>query len=317
MLLRLSATRASPRTPPAPAQPVRVQGGALVLGVRWVKWGLLMGLLCGACAFCLVAAWAAARGAAWLSVLFGIGFGGMLLLYASLVARFGLAAAHQGGAIRADASGFHHCLLPVIPWRHVLGVDFREERVGRSVVQELVLAIEPAFARQLPMPRRWDDSWVAPRLDAGHRLRLPLHFVRGAPMHVAGQVQFMADQHGARRIPDWCERETADDARDRQERARQVEEEMRAMLQLEARIRREVGRGPLTPEQERQFAQEMERAMAPSERRSRRFWEQAGIFERRTAHLKGEMRKVAAIFIGAGIVAVGMYVYVIWQLVTR
>lgn len=317
MLLRLSAPRASPRTLPAPAQPVRVEGGALVLDVRWVKWGLVMGLVAGAAAFCLAAAWFAARGAAWLSLLTGIAFGGMLLLYGALVARFALAAARQGGAIRADASGFHHCLLPVIPWRHVQGVDFREERVGRSVVQELVLAIEPAFARQLPLPRRWDDTWFAPRLDAEHRLRLPLNFVRGVPKHVARQVQFLADRHGARRLLDWREWQTAQDVHDRQEHARRLEEEMRTMLQLEARIRREVGKGPLSPEQERQFALELERARAPSGRRSQRFDEQVAIFQRRTAHLKGEVRKVAAIFVGAGILAVGMYVYAVWHLVTR
>lgn len=246
---------------PPRAEPVAAPLGDLVLGLRWLKWGLVMGALSALLVLFAELAWLSSQAGKVVSAALAAAFALVLLFQWFMVGRVAVAARRLGGVLRMGPHGFQHCLLPAIGWRHVQGVDVREFTVRRGKVLRLALAIDPAFAPALVLPL-WQRApgGVAPTLDAEGRLSVPLDFVPGEPLQVAGMAQALADRHGAPRLAHWRAWETPAQARVRQEMDQRFEQAKSEVLQLAARAGRQAARGTASPQERAELEAQLLRA---------------------------------------------------------
>ena len=141
-------------------------------GFRWWRWFWMTPTLlfvmwaAGAIAF---AEWDSGHAFAIVScVLIALCAG---FLAAGLLA-LGFAAAHQSDCLRADEHGIRHCLLPLIPWSAVLGIDTRTYHVKGTQLSSgeyrfaLVICCKRSFVESLRTRWIWDLlNWVGPRYD--------------------------------------------------------------------------------------------------------------------------------------------------------
>lgn len=294
---RTGAAR-EPRLPPrAQPLPVPLACGELPFPLRWFKWALLVLVAVGCAALIAHAARLSLANDSLKSAAIAGGFA--LLMLAGLLGllRLAFAASRNGGVIRTDPLGIHHCLLPTIPWRHVEGVDVQEVTVRRKKVRRLALAIAPAFAPTLAVPfwRRAFES--VPVIDAQARLSIPLDFVAGEPLTIAGMVQTLADRHGAPRMPKWSGWQDPAQARREAAAARQREEADRRMQEVLAMANRRAAGGDLSPAEQQQLHAEMQ---AVTREMDSAFARQMETFPK-PAELQSEFRKLmwkAALVLG-------------------
>lgn len=187
-------------------KPLPTRADRVVVRLRLLRWCMALVLL----GLVVVAGW-------WMTVLMWheqdaeglvLALPFTLIIAAGLlsIGRLGPASDRAGAVLRLDESGLRHCLLPVIPWTAVRGIDLQETGADpRRLSWTLVVAVDPSVGRTLALPwwRRWID-WCVPRLDAsGTRLSIDLAFLRAHPQQVAGAAVTMAQRHGARLHPGW------------------------------------------------------------------------------------------------------------------
>jgi len=189
----------------AEPRPVAAPSGELVLGMRWVKWLLGTLLFGGLGTFGVLVVLVAGRAMNLYGALAGMFCAGVLLPSTLFLLATAYEALRLGGLARLDAQGFRHALLPMVPWTQVRGVDLELQVPLKGPRHwNLVLAVAPAFARTLRVPRWWRVVGPgAPRLDGEGRLTVPLAYARGKPQVLAGMAMSVADRWGAPRIGGW------------------------------------------------------------------------------------------------------------------
>jgi hypothetical protein len=243
--------------------PVPVPEGELVLRMSWDKW-LLATVAFSACTAAGLFCVAAAAGAWKLqALLVGVAIVAVLAPMTLLLLETGRRSLDLGGLARLDAQGFRHCLLPVVPWRRVRGVDL-ELQVVRSNIKQwfLVLAVDRELAPALCLAWWWRSLGPgAPRVDDAGRLTVPLAYVRGRPQDVVGRAMAVADRWGAQRIPGWRSYLDPDTAASMHAARVSSDEAVRTVERVVQQLRQRISGESFTPAESGRMMAEAKRSM--------------------------------------------------------
>ena len=212
--------------------------GALTVGFRWLAWAGLSGV---ALAFVAIAIAVAIPGVS--SGKFGIlivcgvvGTVFLLLFVAALLQP--IAVARAGYLMHMDMRGFQHAALPLIAWKHVIGIDHRQIKVNNQTQHILAFGILQPFADELAPSASWSFSTLsAPKLKrATGVLEVPLRLAAMSPEAVVAAARAICDRTNPNRLRDWSSYEDVSVAVSRRAAQAEHDQETREVDALLARI---------------------------------------------------------------------------------
>ena len=194
------------------------------VGLRWFRWFWMTSSLVFSTwvsAYIAASEWSAGSMVASLTCGF-VALGAGHLLVGLL--RLGWASFVQSSALRADHNGLKHCLLPVVPWPAIRGIDVRKYIPMASVHGggyrfALVIACDRQFLLTWYQRWVWDLlNWVGPRYDLNQSLlEFKLEFLPVEPSDLLTKLTALAQSYEAPLVKTWVHGHSIDVALQREQ----------------------------------------------------------------------------------------------------
>lgn len=208
------------------------QGLELDLSLRWFKWGFLTMVLAGL----VLLAWRWMLPDLWASGLQvkAVVGGAISVPFALLVPGLlstGLRALTGQPLLHIGPLGLQMHAWPVLPWKHLQGVDLREIEIKGQKQWSLILATDEAYRRSLPS--RWSAlfwQWPIARLQRNQGLiEVALGFLDQNPHTVAHAIRQIGARQGAPLVEGWRHFQPIAEAREARLAERAADEASRAV----------------------------------------------------------------------------------------